>query len=365
MIRQTQASLQDLHSFRCASIAEEEVLIRSEDDLMEAYELGLFNEPWIALGHGTNTLFLPRVTERVFVLQLKEFEYEVWQDDQLHVTVGAGVEWDDLVEWSIEQGYGGIEAMIRIPGTCGAAPVQNIGAYGQELDRVLLRVRAFDTQRGIFHDFRPEECGFSYRTSMFKRPEGRHWIITSISLRLQGSSYTIKPTYPSLVASLNEAGISSPTLKDIGHHVAAIRGSKLPHPSNQPNAGSFFKNPVLRGEQAKRFLDQFPNAPWFDIQVSDNEQTSDKLNSDERVSDKLTSDERAIKVPAGWLIEYVGLKGEWTGRVGVWPKQALVLYHEGEALGTDILELATRIQDKVRETFQVELEQEVRVYGEA
>jgi UDP-N-acetylmuramate dehydrogenase len=343
MIRKPQASLQAHHSFRCPSIAEEEVLIRSEDDLVNAYESGLFNDAWIVLGHGTNTLFLPHVSERVFLMQLETFEHEVLNHDRIHVTVGAGVEWDHLVEWSIEQGYGGIEAMIRIPGTCGAAPVQNIGAYGQELDRVLDRVRAFDTQKGVFHDFTPDECGFSYRDSMFKRPEGRHWIITSISLCLKGDSYNIQPTYPSLVASLQEAGVSTPTLKDIGHHVATIRASKLPNPSSQPNAGSFFKNPVLRGEQADRFMAQFPDAPWFELDSS--------------------GDERAIKVPAGWLIETVGLKGEWTGRVGVWPKQALVLYHKGEASGVDILGLASRIQDKVQQTFDVVLEQEVRVYG--
>ncbi|RCL68009.1 MAG: UDP-N-acetylmuramate dehydrogenase [Rhodothermaeota bacterium MED-G64] len=358
MNRQTQASLQAYHSFRCPSITEEEVSIRSEDDLMEAYRLGLFNEPWIVLGHGTNTLFLPRVSERVFLMQFEGFEHEILNDDQIHVTVGAGVEWDDLVEWSISQGYGGIEAMIRIPGTCGAAPVQNIGAYGQELDHVLHGVRAFDTQKGVFHDFTPDECGFSYRDSLFKRPEGRHWIITSISLRLHGASYQIRPTYPSLVASLNEAGISNPTLKDVGQHVAAIRASKLPNPSSQPNAGSFFKNPVLRGEQASRFMAQFPEAPWFELEVGmsiPGVETEDDGTRD--------ASSHAIKVPAGWLIEHVGLKGEWNGRVGVWPKQALVLYHQGEATGVDILELASRIQDKVRQTFGVELEQEVRVYG--
>lgn len=358
MIRQTQASLQAHHSFRCPSIAEEEVLIRSEDDLMEAYRLGLFNEPWIVLGHGTNTLFLPRVSERVFLMQFEGFEHESLKNDQIQVTIGAGVEWDDLVEWSIEQGYGGIEAMIRIPGTCGAAPVQNIGAYGQELDHVLHRVRAFDTKKGVFRDFTPDECGFSYRDSMFKRPEGRHWIITSISLRLHGASYQIRPTYPSLVASLNEAGISNPTLKDVGQHVAAIRASKLPNPSSQPNAGSFFKNPVLRGERASRFMDQFPEAPWFELEMgmsSPGVETEDEGNQD--------ASSHAIKVPAGWLIEHVGLKGEWNGRVGVWPKQALVLYHQGEATGVDVLELASQIQEKVKQTFGVELEQEVRVYG--
>jgi UDP-N-acetylmuramate dehydrogenase len=248
--------------------------------------------------------------------------------------------------------------MIRIPGTCGAAPVQNIGAYGQELDHVLHRVRAFDTQKGVFHDFTPDECGFSYRDSMFKRPEGRHWIITSISLRLHGASYQIQPTYPSLVASLNEAGISNPTLKDVGQHVAAIRASKLPNPSSQPNAGSFFKNPVLRGELASRFMAQFPEAPWFELEVG---MSSPGVETEDEGTQDASS--HAIKVPAGWLIEHVGLKGEWTGRVGVWPKQALVLYHQGEATGVDILGLASRIQDKVRQTFGVELEQEVRVYG--
>lgn len=365
MIRQTQASLQAHHSFRCPSIADEEVVIRTEEDLVEAYRLGLFKEPWIVLGHGTNTLFLSHVSERVFLMQLEGFEHEILNSDQIHVTVGAGVEWDELVEWSISQGYGGIEAMIRIPGTCGAAPVQNIGAYGQELDQVLDRVRAFDTHQGLFHDFTPEECGFSYRDSMFKRPEGRHWIITSISLRLHGASYQIRPTYPSLVASLHEAGISSPTLKDIGQHVAAIRASKLPDPTKQPNAGSFFKNPVLRGEQASRFMAQFPDAPWFEVHNGNGQTIGDDQRTGDQRASELLANEPAIKVPAGWLIEHVGLKGEWNGRVGVWPKQALVLYHQGDASGVDILELATRIQEVVQQTFQLELEQEVRVYGAA
>ncbi len=359
MIRQTHASLQPHHSFRCPSIAEEEVRIQSEEDLLEAHQLGLFKEPWIVLGHGTNSLFLPKVLERVFLIELEGFDHESFPDDQVLVRVGAGVKWDDVVEWSIDQGYGGIEAMIRIPGTCGAAPVQNIGAYGQELNEVLVLVRAFDTKQGVFHEFTPDECGFSYRDSMFKKPEGRHWIITSISMVLKGESYQPNPSYPSLVASLKEEGISSPTLRDIGHHVATIRASKLPDPTSQPNAGSFFKNPILRGEQAQAFISTYPDAPWFEV----TDQPSFETSSRDDLSDSLSEQERMVKIPAGWLIEQTGLKGVTKGHVGVWPKQALVLYHDGEASGVDILALATMIQEEVQKRFDIELEREVRVYG--
>lgn len=359
MIRQTHVSLQSHHSFRCPSIAEEEVRIQSEEDLLDAYQLGLFKEPWIVLGHGTNSLFLPKVSERVFLVELEGFDHESLPDDQVLVRVGAGVRWDDVVEWSINQGYGGIEAMIRIPGTCGAAPVQNIGAYGQELNEVLMLVRAFDTKQGVFHDFTPNECGFSYRDSMFKKPEGRHWIITSISMVLKGESYQPNPSYPSLVDSLQEAGISSPTLKDIGDHVAKIRASKLPNPTTQPNAGSFFKNPILRGDKAVTFTSTYPDAPWFEV----TDQNSFENSSRDDLSGSPSKQERMLKIPAGWLIEQTGLKGVKKGHVGVWAKQALVLYHEGEANGADVLALATMIQEEVQKRFDIVLEREVRVYG--
>jgi UDP-N-acetylmuramate dehydrogenase len=244
-----------------------------------------------------------------------------------------------VVRWAVQQNLGGIENLALIPGTTGAAPIQNIGAYGVELESVFDELRAFDMKTGEFVTFSKEECRFGYRDSVFKRELRGRMIVTSVRLKLQPSPHTIVQNYYALKNRFQEEGIENPGIRDVFDAVVAIRSSKLPDPKSLGNAGSFFKNPVVEPELFHRIRQENPKMPSFPAPGG------------------------KVKIPAGWLIEQAGWKGRRIGNVGTYKNQALVIVNHGGATGDEIAKHADRIRASVAETFGIELVPEVNIIG--
>jgi len=303
-------------------------VIVSEDDLKKIS----WSEPTFILGEGSNTLFIEDYQGQILNNQMNDFEVKETSDAWV-LTCGAGKNWHRLVHDTVVEGMPGLENLALIPGSVGAAPVQNIGAYGVELSHFVSRVRVWDCQNHEFEEFTNEACRFGYRDSLFKQTGNEHLMITSVELVLP-KSWKAELSYPDL-NTLDES--ASP--QEVMHHVIAVRNAKLPDPAVSPNAGSFFKNPIISNEHFKALRDLFPDIRSFPL-------------SDGRV-----------KLAAAWLIDQAGMKSVSFGGAGVHPKQALVLVNKGQATGADILSLARYIVEQVESKFAVRLEPEVRLIG--
>lgn len=290
------------------------------------------------LGGGSNLLLLGHIPLTFLQANIQGIEYsEQNNGDDVRVTVGAGVNWHQLVLDSLDKGYSGLENLSLIPGNVGAAPIQNIGAYGVELQERFVSLRAIELATGDIREFLAEDCHFGYRDSIFKNQLKGRFVITQVTLRLsQGLQPHIE--YGPLKQML--ASETSITAKKVSDAVIAIRQSKLPDPTQLGNAGSFFKNPVVTEEQYQTLLDAFPELVAYPVGSGH------------------------YKIAAGWLIEKAGLKGYRQGDAGVHEKQALVLVNYGHASGQDILQVAGQVRDKVLELFGVKLEPEVWIIGE-
>ena len=251
------------------------------------------------------------------------------------VSAGSGVIWDQLVEWSVNNGYGGLENLSLIPGTAGASTVQNIGAYGVEVKDCIEKVRVVSTSDGTMLELSKDDCRFGYRRSIFKAEEKGKYMVTRVFYKL-----SVKPilnfNYSSLEDEIKRVG--STTLKNVRQAVINIRKSKLPDPLIIGNAGSFFKNPVVNTSIAELLKEKYPVLPLYH---------------------ELTGE---TKLPAGWLIEQCGWKGKRFGDAGVYEKQALILVNYGKATGMEIYNLSEEINKSVREKFGIGLEREVEVY---
>lgn len=291
--------------------------------------------PICVLGAGTNVVLTEFVD--ALVLQIALMGKRVVHQDirSAIIEVGAGEDWHELVSWSLNQSFYGLENLALIPGTCGAAPIQNIGAYGVELSEVLDSVEIFDIAEQRSTRLSASECQLGYRDSIFKHDLDKRAIVTSIRLRLRLEA---KPnlTYPALEEYLDRNQIE-PTAKNVFDAVCAIRRSKLPDPAAIPNAGSFFKNPMLPFEALTDLLIQHPGMPYYELPNN------------------------RIKIPAAWLVDQSGFKGWSKNGVGMHDKQALVLVNLGKKPGTDILNLAKLVSEKVQSKFGVKLELEPRV----
>lgn len=285
------------------------------------------------IGEGSNALFTDEGFDGVVVRMASE-DYEFDHvDGEVIVHAQAGVNWDKLVELSVLQGLTGIEALSHIPGSVGAAPVQNIGAYGQEISNTLKGVEVYDTKEDQLLFFNNAECEFSYRDSIFKRNPGRY-IITTVMLSLkhgqiQGQLYDALDSY----LSAREIKDKSPqTIRDALYQ---IRWSKLPKPEELPNTGSFFKSPVVDERELKRLLQDYPDAPSYPMK------------------------DGQFKIPAGWLIEQLGLKGECLGPICIYEKHSLVLTNpEAAATFGDLMKAKEAIVEAVQDEFGLTLEQE-------
>ncbi len=292
--------------------------------------------PFVLSG-GSNILLTAPIDALVLYINLRGREVIRETDEDVTIRAMAGENWHDLVLWSLEQGYGGIENLALIPGKSGTAPIQNIGAYGVELKDVFEACTAVEITTGQERRFDWEQCRFGYRDSFFKRKGKGKYIIVSLELRLTKKNHRRSTSYGAIETELSERGISDPTPSDIAAAVIDIRRRKLPDPSELGNSGSFFKNPVISGSRFEELRERFAQLPGY------------------------PQGDGTIKVPAGWLIEQCGLKGYRSGDAGVHEKQALVLVNYGGASGQQILQLARHIQEKVQEAFSIELQPEVNI----
>lgn len=328
--------LQSANTLGFPSIAEQFIAVESEAELVAAVTYAHQHQlPIRVLSGGSNVLMAPRIDGlviRIDIMRRQVTEAVDSIDSVIELVLGAGENWHETVRWCVEQGYSGIESMGLIPGRVGAAPVQNIGAYGTELKNVLIKVRVLDVENVCFLEFSNQDCEFAYRDSIFKRLPGR-FIIAEVSLRLsrvQDSSIR----YAALQDYFDQQKITLPDLQQIFDAVCAVRQSKLPDPAVLGNAGSFFKNPLISESQFHQLKQQwpalvaYPDAPGF------------------------------MKLAAGWLIDQCHWKGQRRAHVGVYEKQALVLVHFGGGELQELLQLAADIQASVYAAFNVQLEME-------
>jgi UDP-N-acetylmuramate dehydrogenase len=295
------------------------------------------DRPLFILGGGSNLLLTKPIQAAVLQINLKGISVITEDPNFVTLKIMAGENWHQTVLYCVNNNYGGIENLSLIPGNIGAAPIQNIGAYGVELKDVFLSCEAIDRKTAKTVSFTKEDCKFGYRDSYFKNEGKNRFIITSVQLRLSKSNHSIKTDYGAIKQTLAADHISNPSIKEVSQAVIKIRQSKLPDPAKIGNSGSFFKNPVLSKAAFNAFHNRFPEAPFYKV------------------------DEHHIKVPAGWLIEQAGFKGKRFGDAGVHDKQALVLVNHGDATGDQIWELAQLIQHKVKQDFNITIEPEVTV----
>lgn len=327
-------SLKDYSSLRIGGEADM-ITITTEDELKEAMVYAEQQKIRVhILGGGTNTFFAEHIESILFVkieIQGKEEIANPDNNEEVLLTVGAGEVWDDTVLYCVERGLWGIENLSYIPGTVGAAPVQNIGAYGVELKDVVYEVRVYDRLKDLFFVLPVDECEFGYRDSLFKKEKGRY-CISSVTLRL---SKLAKPvlTYKPLDILLQKEEIS---IQEIRNTVVATRQAKLPDWHIYPNAGSFFKNPIITEDIFHQLVEMYPAVPFY-------------------------TEESRYKIPAAWLIEHVAeMKGVRIGDVGTWPNQPLVIVNYGDATVDELLAFSDRIIAQVKDKTSIMLEKEVQ-----
>lgn len=290
---------------------------------------------WLVLSGGNNILFTQDYDGVILTPVATGIELLASEGDTVRLRIEAGVEWDDLVAWAVERELWGIENLSLIPGKVGAAPVQNIGAYGSEAKDVIERVHGYDTEQCRHRTLEAAECAFGYRDSIFKRTLKGRFIITEVEIRL---SRQANPRLGYGDVEREVAARGGATLRNIREAISAIRRSKLPDTAVLGNAGSFFKNPVVDRAVAERLLIDHPEMPHYP-----------------------TSDPDRVKLAAGWLIDRSGLKGLREGAVGVHDRQALVLVNHGGATGGEVIAFAHRVIATVRERFGIEIEPEVNI----
>lgn len=338
MILQENVDLRPYTTFGIQASAKYFTTLRSENDVREFLASPLFlNGRHLILGGGSNMLFTGDYDGIVARMELKGINVVDETQDHITLYAAAGENWHDLVMYCVSNNYGGIENLSLIPGTAGAAPMQNIGAYGVEIKDVITSVTAIEKQTGRKKIFRHEECAFGYRESIFKQQAKDQYIITGITLRLTRRNHQLHLQYGAIQDTLQSMSIVDPTLRDVSNAVIHIRQTKLPDPAKVGNAGSFFKNPSITSEAFQLLKEQHPTIPSY------------------------PSTEGMIKVPAGWLIEQCGWKGKRFENIGVHPHQALVLVNYGGGAGNKIWDLAMQIRDSVIGKFNIVLQPEVNI----
>lgn len=313
-------------------------VIASEEDLVQLLSSEIYkNEKHLILGGGSNILFTEDYSGLVIKNELKGFEKVYEDDEKIELKVMSGEGWHDLVMLAVENNWSGIENLSLIPGTVGAAPMQNIGAYGVEVKDCIKSVRCIDLKSGEWKTFRKEECEFGYRESIFKHTFREKFFISSVTLTLRKKNHQLNTSYGALHDVINTLHEGVVNLQTISKSVIHIRKSKLPDPTVVGNAGSFFKNPTIPLKQYTKLKKSYPLIPGY---ISENQE---------------------VKVPAGWLIENCGWKGKKENDVGVHPQQALVLVNYGNGNGKEIFDLAMKIKSSVEEKFFITLIPEVNI----
>lgn len=330
-----QKNLKDCNTLGIAAKSKYYCIAESEEDLFDILKDSRFKEcEKFILGSGSNTLFTGDYDGLIISLGMREIKIERVDRDSVYVRAGAGVDWDYFVAYCCDRGWGGVENLSHIPGTVGASPVQNIGAYGAEAADTIESVDYIEISNSKKCVVYKDDCRFGYRTSLFKTELKGEIIITSVLFKL-ALNPAININYADVQAELKD--IKGATINDVREAVIAIRKRKLPDPKDIGNAGSFFKNPVVDKSIAERILKDFPDLKIY------------------------PAGEGMCKVPAAWLIEKCGYKGCRFGNVGVHTNQALVLVSYPGATGADILALASKISDSVMDKFGIKIEPEVNI----
>lgn len=333
---QEHISLQPYNTFGIDVNARYFINIKKEDELITLCKGDLLKgKSRLILGGGSNLLFTKNFDGMVIKNSIQGFSTKSI-GKEVFLTAGAGMVWHELVLQSQEQGYFGLENLSLIPGTVGAAPVQNIGAYGVELKDLFHSLRAVKITTGEVKEFSKEECLFDYRYSVFKGPLKGKYIISNVTLKLHTNA-EVNTSYGAISSTLEEWGITSPTPKDVSDAVIHIRQIKLPDPAKIGNAGSFFKNPIIPKQQYDQLKLTYENIPGY------------------------PQPDNLVKVPAAWLIDQNGWKGKTMGTIGVNPKQPLVLVNYGGGKGSELKKLAYSILESVKDKFGIELEPEVNI----
>lgn len=334
MIREFhQISLRDRNSFGVEQRAAHLVEFETPDDLREIFARGI-PPRWMVLSGGNNVLFTEDYDGLLLTPVARQITILEERGETIRVRAEAGVEWDDLVEWAVGRGLWGLENLSLIPGKAGAAPVQNIGAYGCEAADTIRRVEMFCVETATMLTLDAAHCGFGYRESVFKHALKGRVVITAIELELSRSPRP-RLGYGDVEREVEARG--GATLRNIREAVCAIRRSKLPDPAVLGNAGSFFKNPVVEAPVAEALLAEYPDMPHY------------------------PAPEGRVKLAAGWLIDRAGMKGHREGNVGVHERQALVLVNYGGATGGEVIAFAHRVRQRVRERFGIEIDTEVNI----
>ncbi|MBK9109015.1 MAG: UDP-N-acetylmuramate dehydrogenase [Saprospiraceae bacterium] len=289
------------------------------------------------LGGGTNILFTKDIIDPIIKVEMNGLEVLVENEEDVLVRIGAGQNWHATVMWALDHNYGGIENLSLIPGTVGAAPVQNIGAYGVEIKDVLEWIEGFDLESSTFKKLNRAECLMGYRDSIFKNSLKNKFIITHVILRLS-KKHQLNLEYGIIKEVLLQKNISYPNIRQISEAVIQIRRSKLPDPNEIGNAGSFFKNVNIPEDQHHELKSRFPQMPAYHLP------------------------DGTYKIASGWLIEYCGWKGKRIGNVACYEKQALVIVNCGDATGQEILYFSQQVIDSVFQIFGITLQPEVNIW---
>lgn len=328
-------SLKPYNTFGLDVVAPQMGVIQNRDDINRIFEETKY--PIYILGGGSNILFTKNPEYCILKNEIKGIEILDKSDNEVSIKVGGGYNWHELVLWTLENNFGGLENLSLIPGTAGAAPMQNIGAYGVEIEEHFVALEAIELETGNILNYDHDICKFGYRESIFKHEQKGKLFITSIILRLTTHNHLIKSEYSALQEELDKNSIVDPTIKDISNAVINVRRSKLPDPKDLGNAGSFFKNPEIDKNTLQSIQKEYPGVPHYDLENGN------------------------VKVPAAWLIEKRGWKGKRIGNTGSHAKQALVLVNYGNAKGQEIYNLALEIIEDIKASFGIQLSPEVNI----
>ncbi len=328
--------LEDLNTFGISSTADFYIKVNSLDDLTKlTASKGLPKKPVFILGQGSNVLFPDNYQGLIIHSGIKGIEVISETEKEVIIKVGSGINWDSFVEYCVEKDWGGLENLSDIPGSIGASPVQNIGAYGVEIKDYIIKVEGICLNSGRLKSFNNHECQFGYRNSVFKTRYKNSLFISHVYYKLNKAPHQFNLRYGNIQNIISKQNIIN--IKTLRNAIIEIRRSKIPDTKEMGNAGSFFKNPVVANRLANEILKIYPDMPYF-----------------EALPDK-------VKIPAAWLIEHAGMKGYRKGNAGTHENHALIIVNYGNAKSEEIVDIAKEVQMKVKTKFNVELEPEVTI----
>lgn len=324
------ASLLRFNTFGIDAVADQVIHIASHDDLIQALDAHLFSDnKFFIIGGGSNLVFCDHFRGTAVLMQNKGIEQLEQVGGEVYVRAAAGENWDAFVKHCVSQGWHGLENLVAIPGTVGASPVQNVGAYGREAKDAIYEVSAHEIATGNRRIFANSDCRFGYRDSIFKNELKNKYIVESVTFKLT-RDFSPDLNYKAVSTALEQAQIANPTAAQLCEVIENVRWSKLPRPEQMGSAGSFFKNPIVSAERYEELKAQYPELVAF-------------------------STDNGYKLAAGWLIEHTGWKGRKLGNCGVYEKQALVLVNHGGCRGSEVRRLAQVVADDVFKKFGVQL----------